>query len=154
MRRKKGRALGFDAVGAGTLIFEFCKAVEGGLGNFVKGVIGEEGLMSGNEDVGEGEKSGEDVIGQDIGGVVGKEEAGFLLVDIDGEPANVAAFESGNDCVGVKNRPAAGVDEDDPFFHSGESGGVDQMARGGEERHMESEDIRFTQDFLLGDIAG
>ena len=112
-------------MGAGALGFEFCKAVEGGFGDFMESMIGEEGLMSGHEDVGEGEEPGKDVIRKDIGGVIGKEEAGFFLVYIDGESTDVAAFEAGNDRVGVKNRPTAGINEDDPFFHSGDGGGVD-----------------------------
>lgn len=144
----------WDAVGAGALGFEFCKAVEGGFGDFMESMIGEEGLMSGHEDVGEGEEPGKDVIRKDIGGVIGKEEAGFFLVDIDGETADVAAFEAGNHRMGIKNGPAAGVDEDDPSFHLGKGGGVDQVSSSRQERDVESEDVGFSQDLRLTDVAG
>ena len=141
-------------MGAGALGFKFSQAVEGGFGDFAEGVIGEKGLVAGDEDVGEGEKPGKHVIRQDVGGVVGKEEASFLFIHVNRKPADVAVLEAGNDRMGVKNGPAAGVDEDDPFFHFGEGGGVDQVARGRQERHVEGEDVGFPQDLLLIDVAG
>ena len=53
-------------MGAAAGGFEFGQALEGGLGDFAEGVIGEEGLVAGDEDVGEGEKAGEQVVLEDL----------------------------------------------------------------------------------------
>ena len=53
-------------MGTGALGFEFCKAVEGGFGDFVEGVVGQEGLMTCDDDIGKCEETGKDIVGQDI----------------------------------------------------------------------------------------
>jgi hypothetical protein len=144
----------FHAMGAGAGFIEFGKAVEGGVGDFVEGVVGEEGLMSGDEDIGEGEEPGEDVVREDVGGVVGEKKSRFLLIDIDGESADLAAFEALDDRVGIKNGSAAGVDEDHPFFHPGEGYGIHQVTGGGKERDVKSQQVGFTKNLLQANIAG
>ena len=143
----------WDAVGAGAGGVKLGKALEGGFGNPVQGVVGEESLMAGNEDIGEGEESGKDVVRKDIGGVVSKKEACFLLINVNGETPDLAAFETGNDGMSVKDGPAAGVDKNHASLHSSKSGGVDQVAGGGQERNMECENVRFAKNLLQGDIA-
>lgn len=69
--------------------FEFGEALEGGLGDAAKGMICEKCLMAGDKDVGKGEEPGKNVILQNLRRAILKEEASLLLVDIDGEVANM-----------------------------------------------------------------
>jgi len=105
--------------------FEFGEALEGGLGDFAEGVVSEEGLVAGDEDIGKGEEAGELVVFQDLRGAVLKEKAGFFLVDVDGEVADVALFEATDDGGGIKDGPPAGVDQEDTFFHLSEGVVID-----------------------------
>ena len=64
------------------------------MGDFAEGVVGEEGLMAGDEDIGKGEETGELVVLENLRGAVFKEEARLLFVDIDGQVADVTLFDA------------------------------------------------------------
>ena len=114
------------------------------MGDFAEGVVGEEGLVAGDEDVGEGKQAGKQVVLEDLGGAVFKKEAGLLLVDVDGEVADVALLQAADDGGGVENSTAAGVDEKDALFHLGKGVVVDQVPGGGKQGNVEGENVEMT----------
>jgi len=116
-------------------------------------VVGEEGLMAGDEDIGKGEEAGELVVLENLRGAVFKEEARLLFVDIDGQVADVTLFEATDDSGGIEDGPAAGVDQEDPFFHLGEGVVVDEVKGGGKEGDVKGEDVGFPEKFFLRDVA-
>ena len=61
--------------------------------------------MAGDEHVGEGEQAGEHVVLDDLVGQVLEEEIRLLLVDVEGEAADLAGFEAGDDRLGIDSAP-------------------------------------------------
>ena len=86
--------------------------------------------------------------------MVRKKETCFLLINVNSEPPDVAAFEAKNDRMCVKNRPATGINEDDPLFHPFEGGGVNEVACACKQGHVEGENIGFPKNLLLAYITG
>ena len=114
--------------GRGAARFEIRQVPDGDLGNPLERSIREEGLMAGDKDIGKGEQPGKQVVLEDLRGTVLEKESGFLLVNVDGEVADMPLFQATDDGRGVKNGATAGVDEKDPFFHEREGLVVDDMA--------------------------
>ena len=104
--------------------------------------------MAGDEDVGEGEEAGEDVVLEDLTAEVFKEEVGFFFIDIEAEVAEVAGLEGLDDGAGIDEAAAGGIDEHGTGLHALESGGVDEVMSGGHQGAMQADDVALSQDFV------
>jgi hypothetical protein len=65
---------------------------DGDAGDLGEGFVGEEGLMRGDEDVGEGEEAGEFVILEAVLGVVLKKDAFLFFIHIQGDATKMASL--------------------------------------------------------------
>ena len=74
-------------------LLEAGDVAEGGFGDVGQSLVGEEGLVAGDQHVGEGEEPGEDVVAEDVVRQIPEEQIAFFLVDIEGERADPAILE-------------------------------------------------------------
>ena len=114
---------------------------DGDAGDFGEGFLGEEGLMGGDEDVGEGEEAGEFVVVEDLAGEVLEEDAFFFLINVEGDAADLAAFEGVDEGGGVDEGASADVDEDDAGLHHLKRFLADDVVGFGGERGVEGDDV-------------
>jgi hypothetical protein len=85
-------------------------------GDVLQRLAGEEALMAGDEDVGEGEKAREDVVLDHRSGEVLEEEVGFLFINVESERTDPTALEPIDHGGGVYQPAAARVDQHHPGF--------------------------------------
>ena len=104
-------------------------------------IVGKESLMGGDNNIGKGQQSREDVILNNGTALVIKEEIVLLLLHIEPEKPDLAAFERFNYSACVDQTTATGVDEHHPRLHLGYSNGVDQMMVSGREWSVKSDDV-------------
>jgi hypothetical protein len=84
------------------------------LGDVLEGLLGEEALVRGDEDVREDEQSGERVVRDDVAAVVLEEaQLVLLLVDVEAEGADASVLERLDGGLRVDEPAAAGVDDED-----------------------------------------
>ena len=81
--------------------------------NGLHGLLREEGLVRRHQNIAESEEPRENVIGQDIGGMVFKKELAFLLIDIKPRRPHLAALECLDQRIRVNEAAASGVDDHD-----------------------------------------
>jgi len=93
----------------------------------VKASAGQKAHMRRHQNVAEGQQPGQGVVGQDVVGQVAVEDASLALVDVKADAADPAFLERRDQRIGVDQAAAAGVDQNDPGFHRGQTPGVDQV---------------------------
>ena len=101
----------------------------------------EESLVAGDDDVGVGDETGEEWVGDAGVAVVVEEESGFVFVNIEAESAEAVVLKGFDGRRRINKAAPAGVDEKRGGFQAGERGRVDEVLRSGEQRTMERDDI-------------
>src|SRR5215469_8247449 len=76
--------------------------------------------MRGDKYVGKGEQTRQFVVLQDLTGKIFKENTFLFLVDIQRNAADMSAFQSLDEGLGMNKAPSADVDEHDSGFHQGQ----------------------------------
>lgn len=118
---------GFVALGDADNIFD------GDACDFLEGFLGEEGLVCGDEDVGEVDEADEFIVENDGIGEVLKEDALFFFVDIECDAGYLLGFEGLDEGLGVDEFAAAGIDDKDAGAHLVEGIGIDEVMGFGQE---------------------
>ena len=85
--------------------------------------------MAGNDDVGERQQALEHVIGNDGARQVAEKQIGLLLVNIQRQAPQLAAFQGFDDCFGIDQSATAGVDEQRAPFRPRERVRIDDVMR-------------------------
>lgn len=114
---------------------------EGDLRDFLQGVVREERLVRGNDDVIEREEPGESVIFEDLVGMIFEEKVGFFFVDVERSAGDGAVSEGIDEGVGIDERAARGVDENGAGLDHLEGLCVDHVAVFCGERAVKGDDI-------------
>ena len=131
------------------------KACNGGLGDVPKGVMGQKGLVAGHDDVRKGQQTGKRIVADDVGGMILEKQGGLLLVDVDGEEADLPLLQRLHDGGRVDERTPAGIDEEDAVLHGRDGGRIDHVMGRGHEGHVKGEDVRVTEQLFPGvDVGG
>ena len=97
------------------------------VGDVAQRLTGEEGLVAGDQDVGEGQQALEHVVLDDLRGEILEEQVGLLLVDVDGEIADLAALQALDHGAGVDQAASAGIDQHKPALGPGDAVGIDDV---------------------------
>ncbi|MND98299.1 hypothetical protein D3C80_906440 [compost metagenome] len=98
--------------------------------------------MGGDDHVGEGQQAGQHVVLQRLVGAVLEEQVGLLLVDIQPQVAELAAFQRLDQRRGVDQGAAAGVDQHGTGLQVGKALGVDQVTGVVGQRAVQADDLR------------
>src|SRR5918996_22705 len=101
--------------------------LQGSGGDPTDRLLGEEGLVRGDEHVRERQQSGEDVVPDDFLREVLEEEVSLLLVDVDAKGTKASVLQGVDHGSGVDESTPARVDEHGSLFHSFEGAPIDQM---------------------------
>ena len=104
--------------------------------------------MRADQHIGKGQQARKHVVGEDVAAVVGEEQVGLLLVDVDGQAAEPAALERADHGLGVDHRAAAGVDEDGATRHARQALGVDQVVGVGVQRALQQQHAAARQQLV------
>ena len=134
-------------------IAEVGDAGQSGLGDVRLGLAGEERLVGGDDDVGEGHEPGKRVVLDGVVGTVLEEVVGLLFVDVESGGADLAGLESVNEGGGVDELSSAGVDEDGAVLEEGDGVVPEQMGVFGSEGAVEGDDVAFAEERLEGDVG-
>ena len=122
-------------------------AIDGGLADRRDRLLGEEGLMAGNDDIRERQQALEHVIGNDGARQVAEEQISLLLVNIQRQAAQLAAFQGFDNRLGIDQSPAAGIDKQRAPFCPHQRVGIDNVVRFRRQRAMQRNDIGPGADF-------
>ena len=113
--------------------------------------------MGGDEDVREVEEEGEFVVDEELAGEVLEENAFFFFVDVEGDAADAAGFECGDEGGGFDEFAAAGIDDEGAFFEAVHGVGVEEEAGIWEEGDVEGDDVAGGEEVVgggVGDLVG
>mmetsp|Transcript_147 Transcript_147/g.427 ORF Transcript_147/g.427 Transcript_147/m.427 type:complete len:339 (+) Transcript_147:101-1117(+) len=154
--------LGADLVGVGAAVGEFGEVEDGGVGDALEGLRGEEGGVGRDDDVGprgEGGEGGVPAVGErGAGGGVGfdgevlEEGGGLLLVDVEADGGEGAVVEGLEESFRVDEAAAADVDEDGAGAHGGKGVGVDEVVGRVVERAVQRDELSLAQQLLQRDV--
>ena len=97
--------------------------------DFAQSFPGQKRLVGRDQNIRKRQQPREDVILKDAAGQIFKEDAFFLLVDIQRHPADMAGLEGFYQGPGVNQFTATGIENDDALFHAGKRVGVEQVNR-------------------------
>jgi len=126
-------------------VHEVDEVPHGAAGDLGQGFVGEESLVAAHDDVGEGHEAHEGVVLDDLGRVVVVEEAALGLVHVEGQAAEVATLEGGDDGLGVDEAAARRVDQDGALLHLGQRVLVDDVARRLHEGAVQADEVALGQ---------
>ena len=135
------------------LLFIVADVLERRVGDVAHGFAGEEGLVGGDDDVGEREEAGEGVVVDDFVGLVLVEVVALFLVNVEAGGAYLLIFQALDKLVGVDELTAPGVDNHDAGLHFINRLAVDEIFCFGRERAVESDDVRVLVQLVEGDVA-
>ena len=113
--------------GVGLAAEETLQVVDGGLGDVAQSLLGQEGLMAGDQNVGHGDQTDQLVVTDDVAGEVLVEEVALLLVDIQTGSADLLGLQTLDQVVGVDQAATGGVDDGDGGLHQLDGLGIDQV---------------------------
>ena len=107
--------------GVGLAAEETLQIVDGGFSDVAQRLLGEEGLVAGDQHIGHGDQTHQLVVPDDVAGEVLVEEVALLLVDVQAGGADALLLQTLDQIVGVDQTAAGGIDGG--FPRSGGSGG-------------------------------
>ncbi|KYK59060.1 hypothetical protein DCS_00187 [Drechmeria coniospora] len=142
-----GRILGQGVLAASTG-GELVQVAQRAVGNLHEGLLGEEGLVTADEDVVKGGEAHEQIVLDDLGRVIVVEELALALVDVEGDAAEVIRLEGADDGPRVEEAAAGGVDEHGARLHLGDGVGVDDVLGRVHERAVEADDVALGEELV------
>jgi hypothetical protein len=155
-----GRNIECDRHGAGTRNAgsRFAALEAGQIGNRRRGDIfhrlaREEGLMAGDDDLGEGQQPRQHVVLDDLVRKVLEEDVGFFLIDIQAHRPDLAALERMDQRKRIDEAAAAGIDQHHAVLHQTERPAVDEVVRFGRQRTMQRDDVGAGEQVVQADVA-
>ena len=127
--------------GVGVAAEETLQIVDGGLGDVAQSLLGQEGLMAGDQHIGHGNQTNQLVVTDDVAGEVLVEEVAFLLINVQTGGADLLGLQALDQVVGVNQTASGGVDDGDGGLHQLNGCGVDQMMGFLSQRAVEGDDV-------------
>lgn len=127
---------------------EGAQVPQGAGGDLVQGLLGEEGLVAADEDVVEGGQTHEQVIVDDVTGVVSVEEAALALVHVEGDAAEPPALERSEQRVRLYQAAAGGVDELGAGLHARQRLLVDDVVGALHQGAVEADEVGLAQHLV------
>ena len=126
---------------------------DGGLGNVFESLLRQESLVGGDNDIGHGDQPGENIVLQDVAGVILKEEIGLLLVNIEAGGTHLPCLDGGEQILRIDQRAAGGVQDDNPLLAGGKGFGVEQMVGLRRQGTVQGDDIALAEELRKLGIA-
>ena len=100
-----------DLVGALPRLRKLQNILNGRFCNILQGFVCKECLVRRNDNVGHGNQTCKDIVIENVTRIVFEEEIGFFLVNVKASGSHVAGFDSREECLGIDQRSARGVDK-------------------------------------------
>ncbi len=121
--------------------FEGVQVTQGGAGDVLECLLGQESLVTGEEYVRVGEEAGKQFIAPVAVANLAEEVVLLVLVHIEADRTDVVALEGRTQGGRVDEPAAGGVDDDDAGLRLREGGGIDDVLRLRSERAVERDDV-------------
>ena len=117
-----------------------------------QGFLCKEGLVGSDEDVGEGEETGEFVVLEDFAGKVLEKDTFLFFVDIKCYPSDVSGFQALNEGGSINELAAAGIEYDGARLELREGFYVEKVVGIRKKRNVEGQNVAGVEEFLKVDV--
>ena len=127
---------------------ELLQIVHGGAGDVIKSLVGHEGLMGGNDDIGHGDQTNQLAVSYNMAGEVLIEEAALLLINIQTCGADLLVQKAMDQILRIDQSASGGIDNGNTGLHQCDALPVNHVEGFIGQGAMEGNDIRILKQFL------
>jgi hypothetical protein len=89
--------------------------------------VGQKSLMAGDQNIGKGHESGDEVVLQDVFRMILKKQLVFFFVHVQSQETDFSRFNGADDFPGIDQTASTCIDEHDALFHFCQALFVDQV---------------------------